>query len=124
MFKSERMYQLLSMSVNRNVAVERIRSKGFSLTDGFICHMCKIILWFDIEDSWYNTLSRDIRDLAELTLKPNNRKIPRDLFIENLFDPHCETEEEFGNTLLMVQAEFEDEIGSNGFRYPKVRTYN
>lgn len=124
MFKSERMQQILSMALDRKRAIEKLESQGESLIDGFICHLCKVILWYNLEDSWYNTLGKEIRHLSEIRMKPNNSKISRDMFIEYLFDPHCETKEEFGNTLLMVQAEFEDEIGSNGFQYPKVRTYN
>ena len=124
MFKSERMQEILSMSVSQSLAVDRIKAQGLNLTDGFICHMCKIILWFDIEDSWYSTLGKTIRNLAELTLKPNSRKIPRKLFMTYLFDPHCQSKSEFERTLLIVQTEFEDEIGSNDFRYPKARSYN
>lgn len=124
MLISKRLQKIISMAMERQKVIERLMSKGENLDDGFICHMCKVILWFGKDESWYETLASDIRKLGELTLKPNAKKIPREMFIKYLFDIHCENKTDFQRTLLLVKAEFEDEIGSNGFKYPKAREWN
>ena len=64
MLVSKRLQKIISMAMERQKVIERLMSKGENLDDGFICHMCKVILWFGKNESWYETLASDIRKLA------------------------------------------------------------
>lgn len=119
------MQTVLGMSTDRKIVVRDLYYQGTNVDDGLICHIFKVILWFGIEESWYKTISRITRVYAvTTTLKPKAKRVSREIFEEFLFDPCCETKTQLEKFLNLVKLEFENKIGSDGFRYPKARGYD
>ena len=44
---------------------------------------------------WKNEINTWLKDLSLYTLKPKNKKVPLDMYKDNLFDPYAEDESEF-----------------------------
>ena len=115
---------ILAMGLPKSMVERRLESKGEFLDDGTVCHICKVILWYGLDESWYNTIARDMRYFATMKVKTFNGKIPEKWYKEKLFGLRCEDKEDLKNTLYGVKAEFEGERGSNGREYPKARNFN
>lgn len=119
------MQTVLGMSTNRNIVVRDLYYQGTNVDDGLLCHIFKAILWLGIEESWYKTISRICRVYAvTTTLKPKAKRISKEIFEQFLFDPCCETKDQLEKFLKLVKLEFENKVGSDGFKYPKARDYN
>jgi len=109
-------FKITSMATDHKKAIMRLFAEGTS-TEGFIYHMAKIILWYEKDDSWYQTLYKDCKFFANIELKPKNKRLDKTLVLENLFDPLCENERELMKLLSTAEDIFRDEIDSKSRLY-------